>query len=179
MQVIRKLDTGERQSQISAALKLKTSTIRTILKNKEKILSSTPATTTNSATRITRSRNNTIEEIENRLSIRIDDEIERKMPLSQSTFLIKWQKIGNTEERLNDLKYTELTPASIFDCPAISAALQEVRVLFSSTNLYVDNTEQIARAVIWTHGTVPLGPIMDTTSSSSLNSSGAIKDSLH
>ncbi|GFU60428.1 hypothetical protein TNCV_1578821 [Trichonephila clavipes] len=38
MQVIRRLDTGERQSQISAALNLAASTIRTILKNKEKIL---------------------------------------------------------------------------------------------------------------------------------------------
>ncbi|GFW13696.1 hypothetical protein TNCV_1211621 [Trichonephila clavipes] len=97
MQVIRRLDTGERQSQIGAALNLATSTIRTILKNKEKILSSVTVTTISSATRITRSRNNTIEEMEKRLSIWIDDEIERKMPLSQSTFLIKWQKIGYTE----------------------------------------------------------------------------------
>ncbi|GFV42444.1 hypothetical protein TNCV_289311 [Trichonephila clavipes] len=98
MQVIRRLDTGERQSQIGAALNLATSTIRTILKNKEKILSSVTVTTTSSANRITRSRNNIIEEMEKRLSICIDDEIERKMPLSQSTFLIKWQKIRNTEE---------------------------------------------------------------------------------
>ncbi|GFS85500.1 hypothetical protein TNCV_2793731 [Trichonephila clavipes] len=99
MQVIRRSDTGERQSQIGAALDLAISTIKTILKNKEKkILSLAFATTTSSATRITRSRNNTIEEIEKRLSIWIDDEIERNMPLSQSTFLIKRQKIGNTEE---------------------------------------------------------------------------------
>ncbi|GFY16140.1 hypothetical protein TNCV_3531431 [Trichonephila clavipes] len=98
MQVIRRLETGERQSQIGAALNLATSIIRTILKNKEKILSSVTATTTSSATRITRSRNNSIEEMEKRLSIWIDDEIKRKMPLSQFTFLIKWQKIGNTEE---------------------------------------------------------------------------------
>ncbi|GFT56086.1 hypothetical protein TNCV_811411 [Trichonephila clavipes] len=98
MHVIRRLDTGERQSQIGAALNLATSTIRTILKNKEKILSSVTVTTTSSATRITRSRNNTIEEMEKRLSIWIDDEIERKMPLSQSTFLIKWQNIVNTKE---------------------------------------------------------------------------------
>ncbi|GFU06822.1 hypothetical protein TNCV_4353741 [Trichonephila clavipes] len=39
MQVIRRLDSGERQSQISAAMNLATSTIRTIIKNKEKILS--------------------------------------------------------------------------------------------------------------------------------------------
>ncbi|GFX55500.1 hypothetical protein TNCV_267881 [Trichonephila clavipes] len=89
-----RLDTDERQSQIGAALNLATSTIRTILKNKENILSSATATTTSSATRITRSRNNTIEEMERW----IDNEIEHKMPLSQSTFLIKRQKIGNTAE---------------------------------------------------------------------------------
>ncbi|GFU33559.1 hypothetical protein TNCV_1797781 [Trichonephila clavipes] len=98
MQVIRRLDTGERQSQIGAALNLATSIIWTILKNKEKIMSSVTATTISSATRITRSRNNTIEKMDKRLSIWIDDEIELKMPLSQSTFLIKWKKIGNTEE---------------------------------------------------------------------------------
>ncbi|GFX94480.1 hypothetical protein TNCV_4295201 [Trichonephila clavipes] len=36
MQVIRRLDTGERRSQMGAALNLETSTMRTILKNKEK-----------------------------------------------------------------------------------------------------------------------------------------------
>ncbi|GFW27806.1 uncharacterized protein TNCV_766871 [Trichonephila clavipes] len=44
---------------------------------------------------------------------------------------------------------TELTPAHIFECPAILAALQKIGVLFSSTNLYVDNIEEIARTVIW------------------------------
>ncbi|GFU77592.1 hypothetical protein TNCV_3499641 [Trichonephila clavipes] len=94
MQVIRRLDTGERQFQIGAALNLATSThtIRTILKNKEKILLSV------TATRITRSINITIYEMDNRLSIWIDDEIERNMPLSQSTLLTIRQKIGNTEE---------------------------------------------------------------------------------
>ncbi|GFT35224.1 hypothetical protein TNCV_353241 [Trichonephila clavipes] len=89
MQVIRRSDTGERPSQIGAALNLVISTIRTILNNKEKILSLAISTTTSSATRIARSRNNTIEEMEKRLSIWIDDEMERNMPLSQSTFLIK------------------------------------------------------------------------------------------
>ncbi|GFY35762.1 hypothetical protein TNCV_4841391 [Trichonephila clavipes] len=64
IQVIRRLDTGERQSQIGAALNLATSTIGTILKNKEKIPSSATATMTGSATRINRSRLNKIEEIE-------------------------------------------------------------------------------------------------------------------
>ncbi|GFV69428.1 hypothetical protein TNCV_2778431 [Trichonephila clavipes] len=98
MQVIRRSDTGECQSQIGAALNLAISTIRTILKNKETILSLAIATRTSSATRITRSRSNTTEEMEKRLSIWIDDEIEHSMPLSQSTFLIKRQKIGKTEE---------------------------------------------------------------------------------
>ncbi|GFW76167.1 hypothetical protein TNCV_2058141 [Trichonephila clavipes] len=90
MQLIRTLDTGGRQFQIGAALNLATSAIRTILKNKEKILSS--ATSTSSATRMTRSRNNTIDEMEKRLSIWIDDEIKHSMPLSQST-LVTRQKI--------------------------------------------------------------------------------------
>ncbi|GFX85709.1 hypothetical protein TNCV_2471111 [Trichonephila clavipes] len=58
-----RLDTGECQSQIAAALHLAASTIRTVLKNKEKVLSSATATTTSSATGITRSRNNTEEEM--------------------------------------------------------------------------------------------------------------------
>ncbi|GFR15110.1 hypothetical protein TNCT_730261 [Trichonephila clavata] len=89
MQVIRRLDTSKRQSQIRVALNLATSTIRTILQNKEKILSSATATMTSSATRVTRSRNNTIEEMKKRFSIWIDGEIERNMPLSQSIIMEK------------------------------------------------------------------------------------------
>ncbi|GFW06351.1 hypothetical protein TNCV_38251 [Trichonephila clavipes] len=98
MQVIKRLDTGEHQSHIGAALNLANSTIRIIVKNKEKVLLSVTATTTSSATRITCSRSISIYEVDNRLSIWIDDEIERNMPLSQSNFLIKRQKIGNAEE---------------------------------------------------------------------------------
>ncbi|GFV42483.1 hypothetical protein TNCV_289701 [Trichonephila clavipes] len=80
MRVIRSVDTGERQSQTGAALNLATSTIRTILKNKEKMLSSATATTTSSAIRINRSKLNKIEEMEKRLSIWAEDEIEHNMP---------------------------------------------------------------------------------------------------
>ncbi|XP_035214767.1 tigger transposable element-derived protein 1-like, partial [Stegodyphus dumicola] len=93
MEVIRRLDSGERQTLISASLNLPTSTIRTIMKNKEKILSSATATTSSSATKITRSRNNIIEEMEKRLSIWIDDEIDRNMPLSQSIIMEKARRI--------------------------------------------------------------------------------------
>ena len=74
---------------------MSTSTIRTILKNKEKIVSSTTTTTTTSATKITRSRSNVIEEMEKRLSIWIDDEVERNMPLSQAIIMEKARTIFN------------------------------------------------------------------------------------
>ncbi|GFW40451.1 hypothetical protein TNCV_1020091 [Trichonephila clavipes] len=93
------VNTGERQSHIGASLSLANSTIRTLLKNKEKTLLSATVTTTSSATRITRSRNITIYEMDNKLSIWIDNEIERNLPLSQSTFLIKRQEIGNTKKK--------------------------------------------------------------------------------
>ncbi|XP_042909441.1 tigger transposable element-derived protein 1-like [Parasteatoda tepidariorum] len=93
MQVIGRLDSGERQSQISAALNLATSTIRAILKNEEKILLSATATTSRSASRITCSRNNIIEEMEKRLSVWIGHEIERNMPLSQSIITKKARSI--------------------------------------------------------------------------------------
>ncbi|GFU29001.1 uncharacterized protein TNCV_471161 [Trichonephila clavipes] len=59
---------------------------------------------------------------------------------------------------------TELTPAHISVCPVILVAVQEIGVLFSSTNLYVNNIEQIARTVIWAHGNISFGPVIDTTS---------------
>ncbi|GFS86344.1 hypothetical protein TNCV_1681021 [Trichonephila clavipes] len=100
MLVIRRLDTIECKSHIGSALNLATSThtTRTILNNEEKILLSATATTTSFATRITHFRTIAMYEMDNRLSIWIDDEIERNMPLCQSTFLMKRQKIGNTEE---------------------------------------------------------------------------------
>ncbi|GFW00369.1 RNase H domain-containing protein [Trichonephila clavipes] len=63
---------------------------------------------------------------------------------------------------------TKLTPAHIFDRPAILAALQEIRVLLSSRNLYVGKIQQIARTVIWALGTVWFSPVMNTTSSSKI-----------
>lgn len=89
MQVLRRLDSGERQCQIDVALNLSISTIRTILKNKEKIVSSATTTTKTSATRITRSTNNTLQDMEKRLSLWIDEEIKHNMPLSQAIIMEK------------------------------------------------------------------------------------------
>ncbi|GFX42481.1 uncharacterized protein TNCV_1520441 [Trichonephila clavipes] len=67
---------------------------------------------------------------------------------------MEFDRDGRTYRNYNNCLDTELTPAHIFDCPAILAALQEIWVLVSSTNLYVDNIEQITRTVIWTRGSV-------------------------
>ncbi|GFU95641.1 RNase H domain-containing protein [Trichonephila clavipes] len=56
---------------------------------------------------------------------------------------------GRTYRNCGNCLDTELTPAYMFDGPAIFAALQKIWVLFSSTNLYVDNIEQIAGTIIW------------------------------
>lgn len=95
MQVLKRLDSGERQCQIADEFNLSTSTIRTIYKNKEKILSSVRTTTKSAATRTTRSRNNTIEKMEKQLSLWIDHRIERSMPLSQVIIMERARKIFN------------------------------------------------------------------------------------
>ncbi|GFX48921.1 uncharacterized protein TNCV_2797141 [Trichonephila clavipes] len=67
---------------------------------------------------------------------------------------MKFDRDGRTYRNCDNCLDTELRPAHIFDCPTILAALQEIRVVFSSTNLYEDNIEQIARTVIWAHGVI-------------------------
>ncbi|GFT10532.1 hypothetical protein TNCV_1942941 [Trichonephila clavipes] len=49
--------------------------------------------------------------------------------------------VRRNHRNFNHCSGTELTPAPIFECPAILAAIQEIGVQFSSTNLYVDNIE--------------------------------------
>ncbi|GFX54776.1 hypothetical protein TNCV_2556621 [Trichonephila clavipes] len=48
----------------------------------------------------------------------------------------------------------ELIPVQTFDYPAIFAAIEKMGVLFSSTNLDVDNIEQTAKTGNWAHGVV-------------------------
>ncbi|GFV19373.1 RNase H domain-containing protein [Trichonephila clavipes] len=80
---------------------------------------------------------------------------------------MKFERDGRrTYKNCGNCLDTELTAAHIFNYPAILATLQEILVLFWSKNLYVDNIEHIAKTVIWAHGTVRFGLVMDTTSSS-------------
>ncbi|CAH2306756.1 tigger transposable element-derived 1-like [Pelobates cultripes] len=93
IQVLDRLDKGERQVDIGSDLHLPTSTIRTILKNKDEISTSATTSTASSAKKITLSRSYALEEMEKRLSIWIDDELERNMPLSQAILMEKAKSI--------------------------------------------------------------------------------------
>ncbi|CAH2283238.1 CENPB DNA-binding domain-containing 1 [Pelobates cultripes] len=93
IQVLDRLDKLERQVDIGADLHLPTSTIRTILKNKDKIPTSATTSTATSAKKITRSRSYDLEEREKRLSIWIDDALERNMPLRQAILMEKAKSI--------------------------------------------------------------------------------------
>ncbi|CAH2327286.1 tigger transposable element-derived 1-like [Pelobates cultripes] len=93
IQVLDRLDKGERQVDIGADLHLPTSTIRGILKNKDKIRTSATTSIASSAKKITHSRSYALEEKEKRLSIWIDDELERNMPLSQAILMEKAKSI--------------------------------------------------------------------------------------
>ncbi|KAM4642161.1 putative CENPB DNA-binding domain-containing protein 1 [Discoglossus pictus] len=91
IQVLDCMEKGE--CQVDIRTDLATSTIRTILKNKNKIRTSATTSTASSAKKITRSRSYALEEIEKRLSIWIDDEMERNMPLSQAIMMEKAKSI--------------------------------------------------------------------------------------
>ncbi|GFX81799.1 hypothetical protein TNCV_2570001 [Trichonephila clavipes] len=66
------------------------------------------------------------------------------MAQSVKHFLLRNDRDGRTYRNCDNCLDSEQTPAHVFDSPAVLAALQEIGVLFSSTNLYVGNIEQIA-----------------------------------
>ncbi|XP_066253832.1 tigger transposable element-derived protein 1-like [Euwallacea similis] len=109
MQLLRRLGNGERQVDIGNTLNLSTSTVRTILKNKDKIKLSATTTTSSSAAKITRSRSNILEEMEKRVCIWIDDEMERNLPLSQKIIMQKAINIFNHIQNGREIGGTEDT----------------------------------------------------------------------
>ena len=89
MNVIRRIENGERQSEVSSSLGLAGSTIRTILKNYDNIKKSICTTTSLSAKKVTRTRNTQVKEMEKLLTFWIDDQTQRNMPLSQGIIMKK------------------------------------------------------------------------------------------
>ncbi|KAM4706612.1 tigger transposable element-derived protein 1-like [Discoglossus pictus] len=93
MQALERSEKGERQVNIGADLKLPTSTIHTILKNKDKNKYLETTNTVSSAKNITCSRCYTLEEMENLLSIWIANEPKHNMLLSQVIIMEKVRSI--------------------------------------------------------------------------------------
>nr|XP_020827544.1 tigger transposable element-derived protein 1-like isoform X2 [Phascolarctos cinereus]XP_020827545.1 tigger transposable element-derived protein 1-like isoform X2 [Phascolarctos cinereus]XP_020827546.1 tigger transposable element-derived protein 1-like isoform X2 [Phascolarctos cinereus]XP_020827547.1 tigger transposable element-derived protein 1-like isoform X2 [Phascolarctos cinereus] len=85
LEVLRRFAAGEKLSRIAKALGLSTSTVATIRDNKEKIRASSQAATPQVATKLTRSRSLVMENMERLLSIWIEDQNQRGVPINVST----------------------------------------------------------------------------------------------
>ncbi|XP_068958887.1 putative CENPB DNA-binding domain-containing protein 1 [Petaurus breviceps papuanus] len=85
LEVLRRFAAGEKLSRIVKALGLSTSTVATIRDNKEKIRASSQAATPQVATKLTRSRSLVMENMERLLSVWIEDQSQRGVPVNVST----------------------------------------------------------------------------------------------
>uniref|UniRef100_A0A7N4P5J7 HTH CENPB-type domain-containing protein n=1 Tax=Sarcophilus harrisii TaxID=9305 RepID=A0A7N4P5J7_SARHA len=85
LEVLRRFAAGEKLSRIAKALGLSTSTVATIRDNREKIRASSLAATPQVATKLTRSRSLVMENMERLLSVWIEDQNQRGVPVNVST----------------------------------------------------------------------------------------------
>ncbi|KRZ11445.1 CENPB DNA-binding domain-containing protein 1 [Trichinella zimbabwensis] len=90
-QVLRRLKTGDSQVDVDTSLNLPT--IRTIIKNATKMKSSASKSSNFSTTKVTRPRTHLFEEMEKRLRIWVDNQMQRCMPLSQMIIIEKAKSI--------------------------------------------------------------------------------------
>ena len=113
MQVLKRLEAGERQSDIGRSLGLVTSTLRTIMKNADKIKITAQCTTSVTATRVTRTRSSLLENMESQLSIWVEDQNQRHMPLSQLIIMEKARSLFTTiQQQEGDGSSTETFTAN-------------------------------------------------------------------
>lgn len=73
LKVIRKMENGGKATEVGRQFGLSESTVRTIVKNREKIRLSSECATPTSATKVTRSRPVTLEKMEKLLAVWIED----------------------------------------------------------------------------------------------------------
>ncbi|XP_036599095.1 tigger transposable element-derived protein 1-like [Trichosurus vulpecula] len=85
LEVLRRFAAGEKLSRIAKALGLSTSTVATIRDNEDKIRASSQAATPQVATKLTRSRSLVMENMERLLSVWIEDQNQRGVPVNVST----------------------------------------------------------------------------------------------
>ena len=82
LKVLNRLESGERQVNVCRALDLTESTVRTILKNAEKIREVSRTTTTLAALNITRNRSTIMVDMERMLSTWMEEQVQHRIPLS-------------------------------------------------------------------------------------------------
>eukprot|EP00069_Balaena_mysticetus_P011738 bmy_21426T0 len=81
LEVLRRFEAGEKLSRIGRALGLSTSTVATIRDNKDKIRASSQAATPHAASKLTRSRSLVMENMERLLSVWIEEQTRRDVPI--------------------------------------------------------------------------------------------------
>ena len=82
LDVLHRFDIGERAVNIGIALGLPPTTVRTIRTNAEKIKSSVEAVTPRNSTRISKSRDKLIENMEKHLNLWLEDKHHTNIPIS-------------------------------------------------------------------------------------------------
>lgn len=81
-EVLRRIDAGERIVDISKALEFAKSTIQSIRENKDKIKKLLQVITSPCKTKLVRQRSNLLEQMENLLNLWIEDNNQRRIPMS-------------------------------------------------------------------------------------------------
>ncbi|XP_017784923.1 PREDICTED: tigger transposable element-derived protein 1-like [Nicrophorus vespilloides] len=84
MQIIRRVEAGERKSHVAQSLGLAQSTIKTILNQAEKVKDSVQNCSGHTAYKLTRTRGSIIEKMEKMLGVWVDDMTQRNAPLTQT-----------------------------------------------------------------------------------------------
>ncbi|KRZ67607.1 CENPB DNA-binding domain-containing protein 1 [Trichinella papuae] len=103
-QVVRRLKTGDSQVDVDTSFNWATPTIRSIIKNATRMKSSASKTSNFSTTKVTRPRTHLLEEMERRLRIWVDNQMQRCMALShRAGWINRFKKRANLRNiRISD-----------------------------------------------------------------------------
>lgn len=82
LKLLKRIDSGERQVDVANALGITGSTVRTVIKNRDSILEAGKSSVPTQATQLTKARPPIMVEMEKLLSIFVEDNTQRRIPLS-------------------------------------------------------------------------------------------------
>lgn len=110
MKILNRMESGVGATEVGREFDISESTVRTIVKNKEKIvLSSQSVGTSIAATKVNRSRSSIMEKMEHLLSVWVEDMNQRRMPLSQAVIMVKakslFDDIKKKEEEFSTIEF--------------------------------------------------------------------------